>query len=104
MKSKQIALAALSGTAALIIFLCAITAHPPIFGKDGVSEEYLHAISAQSSGLYSEKLPLVPLFVTVEGFSGDRIFYTIHYLPLGTVTESYSKSDGYNTEKYLTNF
>ena len=85
----------------LLVTLAVFAAKPPVTGADSLPREYAAAIQDQSAGLYSETLPLVPLFVSVEEFKEDRVLYTIHYLPFGTVGMSYTKTDGYNIEKQL---
>ena len=60
------------------------------------------AIESQSEGVYSNKLPLVAVYVNVTDYSDEKAYYTIHYFPFGTVDMSFSESDGYNIEKQLT--
>lgn len=96
------AILAVSVAVIMIICLCALSSNPIILGKENVSENTLEAIKSQSSGIYSNKLPLVPMFVTVDNTSDTQVFYTIHYFPLGTVGMSYTEEDGYNMEKQLT--
>ena len=61
------------------------------------------AIEGQSKCVYSSKLPLMAVYVNITDYSDEKAYYTIHYFPFGTVDMSYSKSDGYNIEKQLTN-
>ncbi len=44
---------------------------------------------------------LFPVEVTIDDFSNNRLFYTIHYWPMGTLKMSYSAIDGYSTEGHL---
>jgi hypothetical protein len=60
------------------------------------------AIESQAEGVYSNKLPLVAIYVNITDYSDRRAFYTIHYFPFGSVDMSYSETDGYNLEKPLT--
>ncbi len=60
------------------------------------------AIENQAKGLYSNKLPLVAVYVNISDYSDGIARYTIHYFPFGTVDMSFSESDGYNIEKHLT--
>lgn len=41
------------------------------------------AITSQSKGLYSNRLPLIPIVVSVDRFGEGRVFYTVHYFLLG---------------------
>lgn len=88
----------------LIAAACAIASNPIISCKIDVPEEYIQAVSEEARGVYSNRLPLIPIRVTVESFSDGRIIYTIHYFPFGTVVKSYSRKDGYNIEKPLAPF
>ena len=56
----------------------------------------------QARGLYSRRLPLVPVLVRLDGMEGGTVFYTIHYFPFGTVGMSFSEEGLYNIEKPLT--
>lgn len=87
----------------LLVSLGLLNENPIISNKANAPANYLDAIADQSDGLYSDILPLVPVYVSVENFTSDRVYYTIHYFPFGNVGMSYSESDGYNMEKPLTN-
>ena len=60
------------------------------------------AIESQAEGTYSDKLPLVAVYVNVTDYSQGKAYYTIHYFPFGSVDMSYRETDGYNIEKQLT--
>lgn len=62
----------------------------------------LEAVERQSKGVYSPKLPLILVRVSVTGYEEETVFYTIRYFPCGTVEMSYRAGDGYNIEKPLT--
>ena len=89
---------------ALILGLGILSKNPIVICDDDLSEEYMEAIESQAEGLYSRKLPLVPVCVNVTSFDDETVYYTIYYFPLGTVGMSYNKNDGYNMEKSLTRF
>lgn len=76
--------------------------HPLILCEIEIPENHLEAIKNQSKGLYSSKLPLIPIYARIDGYSDESVFYTIHYFPFGTVGMSYNENDGYNIEKPLT--
>ena len=79
-------------------FLC----NKPIVKYDSeLSTIYKSAVESQSKGFYSSRLPIVPVYVSVEDMQDDRVYYTIHYFPFGSVGMSYSQTDGYNIEKEL---
>ena len=88
----------------LILGLGILSKNPIVICGDDLSEEYMEAIESQAEGLYSRKLPLVPVCVNVTSFDDEAVYYTIYYFPLGTVGMSYNKNDGYNMEKSLTRF
>ena len=86
----------------LIAGLCILVSNPIISCKKDVPEYYYEVIEAQSKGIYSNVLPLVPVYVNVNSLEAETVYYTIHYFPFGTVDMSYTKDDGYNIEKSLT--
>lgn len=91
--------------AVILVFIAAlglISSNPVIYCDVDIPDSYLEAIESQVEGIYSSKMPLVPLYVTIDSFSGEKIFYRIHYFPFGTVEMSYKEGDGYNIEKPLT--
>ena len=67
-----------------------------------VPEEYVAEIRAQSVGVYSKKVPLLPICISIEQFSAGRAYYTVHYFPFGTLGMSYSLTDGFCQENPLT--
>ena len=84
-----------------VILLGFLSQKPVVSYKTQLSPEYKTAIESQSKGVYSSRLPLVPVFVSVEPPEQEKAFYTIYYFPFGTVDMSYSPQDGYNIEKQL---
>ena len=96
-KHRTIALIVLA--LAFILVICA--SEPIIIAPCDLPSRYLDAIRSQSGGIYSQRLPLIPLCVSVGSFSDESVYYTIHYLPFGTVDMSYTAGDGYNMEKPL---
>ena len=88
--------------AVLIVCLCILASGPVVSCKTDVPEKYVDAVKAQSAGLYSSKLPLVPVVVSVDQVAEGTVFYTVYYLPFGTVGMSYTEGDGHNIEKPLT--
>lgn len=98
---KHILIAAITA-AILISGLCLMASRPMISHKKDVPVPYLDAIEHQAKGVYSTRLPLLPVYVSVERFSERTVFYTIHYFPFGSVGMSYTEDDGYNIEKPLT--
>ncbi len=85
-----------------VLLLSELCANPVISGAEDVPEELQDAIQNQATGLYSTRLPLVPVWVSVEGMEAGRVFYSIHYFPFGTGGMAYHPDDGYNMEKTLT--
>lgn len=71
---------------ALALVLGWFSSNPPTSCKIDISGECLEAIQSQSKGLYSKKLPLVPVFISVDSCSGKPFFteYTIFRSELST--------------------
>lgn len=86
----------------LVLVLCISAVCPPVLFGSGLSEEARKAVQSQAAGLYSRRLPLVPLFVTIDRLESQRVYYTIWYFPVGCVGMSWEPTDGYNMEKPLT--
>ena len=81
--------------------LSVLAKRPIVHYKAEVPESYRIAIVGQAQGVYSNQLPLVPIYVCVTDYEGLRAFYTIYYFPFGSVGMSYAEHDGYNCEEYL---
>lgn len=79
-----------------------LASNPIVNCKVDIPNHYLIAIESQSKGVYSNTLPLVPAYVSIDSISDGKAYYTIYYFPLGTVGMSYTEGDGYNIEKPLT--
>ena len=86
---------------AFVMGLCVLCHKPVIINGGKLSTEQMEIVESQAKGLYSSKLPLVPVVVSVEKADGAQVFYTIYYFPFGSVGMSYSVADGYNIEKEL---
>jgi len=85
-----------------VTVLLGILAQPPvILGCSELPEAYQDAVQNQAGGLYSKRLPLVPIFVNVENFYEETVQYSVYYFPFGVVGMSYHLTDGYNIEKPL---
>ena len=84
----------------LVLYISAVC--PPVLFGSRLSEEARKAVQSQAAGLYSRRLPRVPLFVTVDRLESQRVYYTIWYFPVGCVGMSWEPTDGYNMEKPLT--
>ena len=87
---------------ALVIVLRIFSANLIISCDFNMPQMTYEAIESQAEGTYSDKLPLVAVYVNVTEYSQGKAYYTIHYFPFGSVDMSYSESDGYNIEKQLT--
>lgn len=98
---KKKAIIGIIVVAILIVGLSIFASNPIISCKVDVPENYIEAIESQSKGTYSNVLPLVPIYVTVNRLEAETVYYTIHYFPFGSVRMSYTESDGYNIEKPL---
>lgn len=87
---------------ALVIVLRIFSANLIISCDFNMPQMTYEAIESQAEGTYSDKLPLVAVYVNVTEYSQGKAYYTIHYFPFGSVDMSYSETDGYNIEKQLT--
>ena len=87
--------------AVLFLALSVSALHPVVICRIDIPENYMDAIAGQAKGMYSSKVPLVPIYVSVDACTEGRVYYTIHYFPVGTVGMSYAENDGYNIEKPL---
>ena len=99
---KKVLIIVLSILVLFVICLGIISSHPFVSQKCEVPEEYVDVIYAQSLGTYSNRIPLLPVSISIENYSDGRIYYTIHYFPFGTVGMSYSPTGDFNQEKALT--
>lgn len=86
----------------LIFFIRIFTCGPIISCRIELPAGYIKVIESQSKGQYSDTLPLIPVYVSVDCFCDGRVYYTVHYFPLGSVGYSFMDSDGFNIEKPLT--
>ena len=85
----------------LLAGLALFASNPLLSCNITLPDGYREAIESQAKGIYSQRVPLVPVYVTVDHFSNGKAFYTIHYFPFGTVGMSYTAQDGYGIEKQL---
>ena len=102
MKRGKKILIALSVLVAFIIMLGVISSNPIISNNAIAPEEFVEKVCAEAHGVYSTRLPLLPIYVTIDDYFGNMVYYTIHYFPFGTLGMSYSQIDGYSIEKPLT--
>ena len=86
----------------LVILLRIFSANLIISCDFDMPNETYEAIESQAEGIYSNKLPLVAVYVNITDYSDGIAYYTIHYFPFGSVDMSFSETDGYNIEKPLT--
>ena len=98
-KKKIIAISVL---VAFIVVLGVISSNPIILNKANAPVEFVETVRAQAPGPYSNRLPLLPIYVTIDECLEDIVNYTIYYFPFGTLGMSYIQGDGYNIEKPLT--
>lgn len=86
----------------LISMLGVMSFNPIIANTANAPKEYVEKVRAQTPGPYSNQLPLLPIYVTIDEYLGDMVNYTIYYFPFGTLGMSYIQGDGYSIEKPLT--
>ena len=98
-KRKPMAITAIVILLILGVF-CAAVQFPLLCGLE-VPKVLEAAVLDQAEGLYSKRLPLMPVVVRITGFDRERVYYTIDYFPFGSVGMSYHPQDGYNIEKPL---
>ena len=88
-------------TVVLVIVLFAFSKNPIVSCDIEIPENYLEAVKEQVEGVYSKRLPLIPVYVRIDSYAEEKLYYTIYYFPLGSVGMSYVEGDGYNIEKSL---
>lgn len=89
--------------AAVIVLLVSFNKNPIVSCDIEIPVAYMEAVKSQAKGIYSKRLPLVPVYVRIDHYSEGVLYYTIYYFPVGSVGMSYVGGDGYNIEKPLTN-
>ena len=92
------------GVIIIVVFIIALFAfsHNPIVSCNiEIPESYMEAVKEQAEGVYSKRLPLIPVYVRIDSYAEEKLYYTIYYFPFGTVGMSYVEGDGYNIEKSL---
>lgn len=89
------------GFTAVLLVLGLLYHKPVVSYKTELPQNYRQSIESQSQGFYSKKLPLLAVYVSVDECIEEKVFYTIHYFPFGSVKMSYNETDGYNIEKEL---
>lgn len=87
----------------LMIVLFVFSRNPVVSSNIEIPEIYMEAVKEQADGVYSKRLPLIPVYVRIDSFTDEKLYYTIYYFPFGTVGMSYVTGDGFNIEKPLTN-
>lgn len=83
--------------------LILLNRHPIVSCDMDIPTTYMDAVKDQARGVYSQRLPLVPVYVRINQYEEGVLYYTIYYFPVGSVGMSYIGGDGYNIEKSLTN-
>ena len=90
-------------TVFLMIVLFVFSRNPVVSSDIEIPVSYMEAVKEHAEGVYSNRLPLVPVYISIDEYSAGALYYTIYYFPFGTVGMSYIEGDGYNIEKPLTN-
>ena len=92
------------GVIIIVVFIIALFAfsHNPIVSRNiEITESYMEAVKEQAERVYSKRLPLIPVYVRIDSYAEEKLYYIIYYFPFGTVGMSYVEGDGYNIEKSL---
>ena len=89
--------------AAVIGALILLNRNPIVSCDIEIPTNYMDVVKDQARGVYSQRLPLVPVYVRINQYEDGVLYYTIYYFPVGSVGMSYTGGDGYNIEKSLTN-
>ena len=84
-----------------MIVLFTFSKNPIVSNNIEIPEFYMEAVKEQAEGAYSKRLPLIPIYVRIDSYAEEKLYYTIYYFPFGTVGMSYTREDGYNIEKSL---
>ena len=71
----------------------------PAIGGQPLEQADRETISCVSQGLYSSRLPLIPVYICVEE-TGELLRWQIYYIPFGSI-EMIHNDDGYDITKPL---
>ena len=102
MRKKPVRRGIVTASLLLVLFLGVLCARPVVTCKEYVTPPLIEAAERQARGLYSARLPLIPIHVSLDRMEQGTVYYTIRYFPFGTVGMSYSEEGLYNIEKPLT--
>lgn len=103
----------LSVFAVLCAVLAALALNPPVVCpegyEDGLTPEIHAAVQSVSRGIYSDNLPLVPVYAKIteireaenDGEREQQVYFNINYLYFGQRGMSWSSVDGYDQVKQL---
>lgn len=75
---KKKAMIAVVFVGVLFAGLCFLSSNPIISCKIDIPESYSEAIEAQAKGVYSRRLPLIPVCATIDSF--QEMKYTIPFI------------------------
>ncbi len=92
------------GLLALLLLAAALkilSRKPILIGAENLPASLRETVTGQAGGLYSSRLPLVPVCVVIDGVSATSVDYTIHYFPFGSVGMTWVEGDGYSIEAPL---
>ena len=98
MWKKRIAVGTVIAVFLLMSILGWLSSHPILSCNIDIPKDYLQAIEGEAKGLYSKQIPLVPVYIHVDNYIENRVYYIIYYFPAGTVGMSYQDEDGYCIE------
>ncbi len=89
----------ITGLLALLLLAAALgvlSQRPILIGAENLPASLREAVTEQAGGLYSSRLPLVPVCVVIDGVSATSVDYTIYYVPFGSVGMTWVEGDGYS--------
>nr|MBQ4457588.1 hypothetical protein [Clostridia bacterium] len=90
----------------LIIIICILgfillrSFFPVVDCKIEVPDDIYEVIVTHSSHVFSERLPLIPVRVTINDYYEGNYYFTISYFPFGKIDEAYG-DDGFGPESKL---
>ena len=63
-------------TVVLLIVLFAFSKNPIVSCNIEIPENYMEAIKEQAEGVYSKRLPLIPVYVRIDNYAEKKLYYT----------------------------
>ena len=94
-----------AGVVVVLLLLASVSQKPVLWYTQDcqqmVSEQQEDAIRSVNTGVYSLRVPFIPVLLMVDECRDDYAFWTAYYFPFGTQEMELSGGDGFNCVKQL---